>query len=233
MLSLHQGLLDSGILFRSKSIAIFPERNIQLFLATMYIVQILNDEEEIETFFGRNSEKSDIMKNMLFVYFCLHLLSNQTDLPSVNKDKVLQKFETFFFKEIDCVQLDLNDFSSQYPLVTLASRCEDKNSMRFLKELLSKCTKTKIVHLNPDLPVSEVLSAHLENLESIYFTKSLDSVHRDVLRQADPSTLNVFVQSHSDFQQLLDFLNNLGKRYSLFFLGNKDSKPVIDLGEIA
>ena len=52
-------------------------------------------------------------------------------------------------------------------------------------------------------------------------------------RHADPGTLNVFVQSHSDFQQLLDFLNNLGKRYSLFFLGNKDSKPVIDLGKIA
>ena len=184
MLSLHQGLLDSGILFRHKSIVIFPERNIQLFLATMYIVQILNDEEEIETFFGRNSEKSDIMKNMLFLYFCLHLLSDQTNLPSVNKDKVLQKLETFFLKEIDCVQLDLNDFSSQYPLVTLASRCEDKNSMRFLKELLSKCTKTKIVHLNPDLPVGEVLSAlkHLENVASIYFTKSLDSVHRDVLQ---------------------------------------------------
>ena len=234
---LDQGVLASGLLTCHKSLVIFPQRIVQLHLAVLYFVQMLNDAEEIDTLLGRNSNEPVFMRNTLFLHFGLELLSDQTYLPFQNRDTIYHKLRTFFLNRISCVQLDLKDLSLVHPsLLSLAFQHKYENALRFLKELLPMCIKTKILHLSPDLPVGEILSAMrpvFKNLSSLYLGNSSEPVLIDVLKQANPDEFNVFIQSERGFQELLDFLNASTRQYSLHYIGNKDSKPVIDLGKFA
>ena len=235
--SLDQGVLASGLLTCHKSLVIFPQRIVQLHLAVLYFVQILNDGEEIDTLLGRDSNEPVFMRNTLFLHFGLELLSNQTYLPFQNRETIYHKLRTFFLKRISYVQLDLKDLPLVHPsLLSLAFQHKDENVRRFLRELLSRCTETKILHLSPHLPVGEILSAMrpvFKNLSSLYLGNSSEPVLIDVLKQANPDEFNVFIQSEPGFQELLDFLNASTRQYSLHYIGNKDSKPVIYLGKFA
>ena len=235
--SLDQGILDSGLLICHKSSVVFPQRILQLHLAVLYFIQMLNDGEEIDTLLGPDHENPVFMGNTLFLHFGLDLLSDQTYLPFENRDTIYHKFRTLFLKRINYVQLDLKDFSSVYPsLLSLVFRYKDRNALRFLKEVLSMCTETRTLHLSPEFDVGEILPSMKSvfgNLTSIYLGDSSDPIFTDVLKEANPNEFNVFIQSEAGFQELLDFLNASGRQYSMYCIGNQDSKPVIDLGKIA
>ena len=155
----------------------FPQRAIQEFLGSFYLIRTLAAGESVENLFGKDSENPIAIQNFLFRHFCLWII--HTDLFGLsfpNKYIAYQKFAEIIVKQLNRVQLDFKEIQGVH------LDPENKSfDMDLMQDVLGKLNNVRDVVVN-DLHADWILRTMqpvLKSLSSITITAT-DTHHKQI-----------------------------------------------------
>ena len=231
--------LVKGLLVESKtSLVSFTHSSLQIFLASLYFVLKLDQGISMETLLGKNCLKRVFMINSLFLYFCLSLLGENPFVKLKNVQKVHLELKNYVLGQINSVQLDLQSISKVYPALnmSMANIKNDRLSLHFLLEVLSKCTKVEDLILTPcpGLPVEDIFSAMKEQCKTIQSFRLLDDdeeIHVNITNEFCPDDFRVVIHNQGEeyVRKVFQFLETIDRSCCIYFLAGNKSKPMIDI----
>ena len=233
--------LHKGLLVESKSSAVsFAHSSLQIFLAAVYTVLELDDEETtVESLVGTNCQKPVLMINPCFLYFCLSLLGeHQAFIVGKSRQNIRVEMKKFILDRIDAVQLDLQSIATIYPALdfSLANNRKDELSLHFLLEILSESKNVQdlILRPSPGLPVHKILSAMKEQFSTLKSIRLLDDdeeIHENITNEFNPDDLSVVIHNQSGHcvDELIEFLQTIERSPCIYYIGGNNSKPMINM----
>ena len=220
----------------SNRIMSFANRSLETFLAALYFVGSIEDNEIHRVLNAASQDdvsKPILMVNSLFLYVCLALLQEK----SLVSDSVASydKMKEYVRQKIDLVQLDLLDISVTYPALNV-SVPEDDPGSQFLFDVLKDCGRTQDLILVPGLPIKMILNAVASaNLKMIQLGEETNILVDGALHQMSTDDLCVRVQGQAGepLRQLFGFLDTVERPFALYFVATKNSAPMIDFNLFA
>ena len=136
----------------------FPHRSIQEFLGAFYYILMLDSGKSVDI----DDEKLIVMKNPLFLHFCLWFLpSGQKYFTFKNTDEIYNILICCFYKRILSFELALSELARTYPAFDIESVFDkkDKLTLNFFQEILAKCMGNKALFVESIEPVEWILCA--------------------------------------------------------------------------
>ena len=246
-------ILDGNILSRKANGTVtFPHSTMEIFLAALYFILMLDAGQSVEDLLGSNSTQPVLFMNHLFLYFCLSMVNTDSILPLSNRQAIYHSLCEYSLSYIDHVQLDLTDISVLYPTLNFNAAVKNNNELvsKFLHDILSSCRETNGLLLSTNSPVSIVLNAmnsSLSRLKSIVIvndsellennvpSKIFESNSVDLLNSSEH--LSIIVQSVpvQNVIPIQDFLNQIkcGRKINIVFVHGYQSKRMVDMSSLA
>ena len=231
--SLGEGVFNQGLLVaHGNGLVTFAHRNLEIFLAAFYFVQAFNTACSLEL---PDLCFSFLTMDPFFLYFCLSLAKSQ-------RGEAYKKLIDAVVKKLDFKQFDFREIAASYPALSysLAYNKKDELLLDFLDQVLSQCKETKVLYLNPNLPIQDLLSSgKLDSFSKSVSTwiltdgdRSLDS---DLLQKALADDLSVIIhdQRQKCIEELISYVGRLNRPYSVFVLLGHQSRKMINCSELA
>ena len=97
---------------------------------------MLSSDENFEKFF--NLGATFLLRNSLFLYFCLSLLNDQEYFPVTSRKNVRERLESSFTGYVDLVQVDFYDLAELFPVLDVSTE-EDDMISEFTFSILLTC----------------------------------------------------------------------------------------------
>ena len=258
----NQEPFDVGlVVYKKSSLSVFTHRSLQVFLSAWYFIQMVDDGKDVEHLLSSDYSSSLFLTNSLFLYFSLSLLQKKSPVVFCNAEKIYRQLVVFVLKHIDFTQLDFADFVTVYPVMNyvMAHSNKDELTLKFINDVLSYCKNTSVLILNLDLPASQITSDMMTSSKSLRCVMLYDSIicnrHNVICSEQfcsdvfirsnvakhysrndvpDTRELHVIMQSqpHKIVDETLQYLQESGREYSLYFITGNISKPIVDLSNL-
>ena len=145
----------------------FAHQSIEEFFGAFYFILSLSEGETIVSLLGGDCEKPIILKNPLFLEFCLWLMRS-TELTSFpwEVETVREPLVTYLVGKIDREYLDSKHLCNDFPALDIATGSDlvddvmDRNRMvlDLMKDILSRCSKLERLAFHESWPVDALLS---------------------------------------------------------------------------
>ena len=228
--SMGEGVFSQGLLVaHGNGLVTFAHRTLEIFLAAFYFVQTLNTYHNLESSLIEICFPF-LMIDPFFLYFCLSLANSQ-------RGEAYKKLIDAVVKKLDFKQFDFREIAASYPALNYSLAYDRKVELLldFLDKVLSQCKETKVLYLNPNLPIQVLLSSgKLDSFSKSVSTwiltdgdRSLDS---DLLQKALADDLSVIIhdQRQKCIEELISYVGRLNRPYSLFVLLGHQSRKMIN-----
>ena len=145
-------------------------------------------------------------------------------------------------KKLDVKQFDFKDIAAAYPVLdySLAYNRKDELLLNFLDEVLSQCKETKVLYLNPNLPIKDLLSSgkldsFSKSVSTLILTDGDRPLNCDMLDKALADDLSVIIhdQRQKCIEELISYVGRLNRPYSLFVSLVYHCRKMINFSDLA
>ena len=226
--ALDSVVFDSGLLVRlGNGFVTSCHKSMDVFLATVYLITYLSKTGNLTDILESDPDII-IVSDQVFLYFCLSLIDNPAVLDIPNPDIAKQALQKFVLKNIEHIQLGLSDFTEMYPALNIASERRNIDSLvkNFFLEVLSLCTKIKILVLNSKFPFLEILSKmkhQLATLTRIEIGDYAEPYQVGIPAVTREGELDIVLSNltEDDIKELLTTLQEIQKTLCIYLLSSK------------
>ena len=128
----------------------FPHSSLQIFLGSFGFLQMLNDDQSVDSLLGVGNVGQRIVESPIFLRFCLWLLNGKNEyIKFSRRQAVLDSLSSQRAIQVNLVQLDIMDIGRLFPVLQVPYTCSEENVpvLDFIRGILSKCSKTTEFHL--------------------------------------------------------------------------------------
>ena len=218
------------------SLISFANGPFEVFLAALYLVLMLNDYATcyVDSLISYEFANSVLLRNPLFVYYCLSLLGDQKYFPLSRKEGALERLKFYAASHFDLVQADYHDLAEFFPVFDVSPE-QNKVVSQFMSKVLSSCKKTEELIFGPTMLAYRLLMSEdivLPNIKCFYLTHAHTGMQIDQLNDQGIQLI-IDNQEGQYVDGMLKLMERAERPFSIYFKGGEYSKPMVDFSMFA